>query len=92
MLYLVLDAQFNSFRYPIYLLIRVPLFLVGALWTLELFGLGLDVTSTLGMVILIGLATKNAILLLDFVVELSKEKPLLEAQGVALLRWMEQNV
>jgi len=77
--YLVLGAQFNSFRYPIYLLVPVPLSLVGALWTLELFGLGLDVISTLGMVILIGLATKNAILLLDFVVERAKEKPLLEA-------------
>lgn len=77
--YLVLGAQFNSFRYPFYLLVPVPLAMVGALWTLEVFELSLDVISTLGMVVLIGLSTKNAILLLDFVVERSKEKPLLEA-------------
>jgi HAE1 family hydrophobic/amphiphilic exporter-1 len=86
--YLVLGAQFNSFRYPIYLLAPVPLAIVGALWTLQLFGAGLDVISVLGMVILVGLSTKNAILLLDFVVErtktLSLRDALVEAGGLRL--------
>ncbi len=77
--YLVLGAQFNSFRYPIYLLAPVPLAIVGALWTLTLFGAGLDVISVLGMIILVGLVTKNAILLLEFVVESLRRNTLLEA-------------
>ncbi len=63
--YLAIGSQFNSFRYPIYLLLTVPLALVGALWTLWLAGMNLDVISVLGVVMLIGLVTKNAILLLD---------------------------
>jgi hydrophobic/amphiphilic exporter-1 (mainly G- bacteria), HAE1 family len=77
--YLVLGSQFNSFRYPLYLLMPVPLALVGALWTLFLFGAGLDIFTLLGMVILTGLSTKNAILLLDFVVERAKQLPLKQA-------------
>ncbi len=65
--YLAIGSQFNSFRYPIYLLLTVPLALVGALWTLWLAGMNLDVISVLGVVMLIGLVTKNAILLLDVV-------------------------
>ncbi len=78
--YLVLGAQFNSFKVPFYLLVPVPLAVVGALWTLTMFGVGLDVIAVLGMVILVGLVTKNSILLLDFVIEQSKSgADLLEA-------------
>lgn len=66
--YLVIASQFNSFRYPIYLLLTVPLALVGAFWLFYLTNQPLDVISVLGVVILIGLVTKNAILLLDVVV------------------------
>jgi HAE1 family hydrophobic/amphiphilic exporter-1 len=65
--YLVIASQFNSFRYPLYLLLTVPLALVGAFWLFYLTGSALDVISILGVVILIGLVTKNAILLLDVV-------------------------
>ena len=66
--YLVIASQFNSFKYPLYLLMTVPLALVGAFWLFFLTGNALDVISVLGVVILIGLVTKNAILLLDVVV------------------------
>ena len=66
--YLVIASQFNSFRYPLYLLLPVPLALVGAFWLFYLTNSPLDVISVLGVVILIGLVTKNAILLLDVVV------------------------
>jgi hydrophobic/amphiphilic exporter-1 (mainly G- bacteria), HAE1 family len=66
--YLVIASQFNSLRYPLYLLLTVPLALVGAFWLFFLTGSPLDVISVLGVVILIGLVTKNAILLLDVVV------------------------
>ncbi len=71
--YLAIGSQFNSFRYPIYLLLTVPLALVGALWTLWLAGMNLDVISVLGVVMLIGLVTKNAILLLDVVLVRARE-------------------
>lgn len=66
--YLVIASQFNSFKYPLYLLLTVPLALVGAFWLFYLTGSALDVISVLGVVILIGLVTKNSILLLDVVV------------------------
>jgi len=77
--YLVMGAQFNSWRYPIYLLLPVPLALIGALWVVFLKGGGLDVFGILGMLMLIGLSAKNAILYLDFVVERIGKMPLEEA-------------
>ncbi len=74
--YLVIASQFNAWRYPLYLLLPVPLALVGALWLTYLLGTGLDVISVLGVVMLIGLVTKNAILLLDFAVRRMEEMPL----------------
>ncbi len=71
--YLVIASQFNSFRYPFYLLLTVPLALVGAFWIFWFTGQALDVISVLGVVILIGLVTKNAILLLDVVVQQFEE-------------------
>jgi HAE1 family hydrophobic/amphiphilic exporter-1 len=66
--YLVIASQFNSFRFPLYLMLTIPLAFVGAFWLLFLTNSSLDVNSALGLVILIGLVTKNAILLLDVVV------------------------
>jgi HAE1 family hydrophobic/amphiphilic exporter-1 len=77
--YLVMAAQFNSWRYPIYLLLPVPLAIVGALVFVVLLGGGLDVFGMLGMLLLIGLSAKNAILYLDFVVERLGKMPLKEA-------------
>jgi HAE1 family hydrophobic/amphiphilic exporter-1 len=69
LVYLVMGAQFNSWRYPVYLLLPVPLALAGALLLLGAVGGGLDIFGLLGMLMLIGLSAKNAILYLDFVVE-----------------------
>lgn len=77
--YLVMGAQFNSFRYPIYLLLPVPLALVGALFLVFLSGNGIDIFGLLGMLMLIGLSAKNAILYLDFVVERLGKMPFVDA-------------
>jgi HAE1 family hydrophobic/amphiphilic exporter-1 len=77
--YLVMAAQFNSWRYPIYLLLPVPLALVGALWLVFLIGGGLDIFGLMGMLMLIGLSAKNAILYLDFVVERIGKMPFKDA-------------
>jgi HAE1 family hydrophobic/amphiphilic exporter-1 len=77
--YLVMAAQFNSWRYPIYLLLPVPLAIVGALLVVWLVGGGLDIFGLMGMLLLIGLSAKNAILYLDFVVERIGKMPLKDA-------------
>jgi HAE1 family hydrophobic/amphiphilic exporter-1 len=77
--YLVMAAQFNSWRYPVYLLLPVPLALVGALWLVYLIGGGLDIFGLMGMLMLIGLSAKNAILYLDFVVERLGKMPFMDA-------------
>lgn len=67
--YLAIGSQFNSFKYPLYLLLTVPLALIGAAWLFFLTGTSLDIISVLGVIMLIGLVTKNAILLLDVVLD-----------------------
>jgi HAE1 family hydrophobic/amphiphilic exporter-1 len=77
--YLVMAGQFNSWRYPIYLLLPVPLALTGALLIVFIVGGGIDIFGMMGMLMLIGLSSKNAILYLDFVVERMGTMPLEEA-------------
>ena len=71
--YLVIASQFNSFKFPVYLLLAVPLALVGALWVFFLTGTPLDLFAVLGIIILPGLVVKNSILLLDLVVNKETE-------------------
>ncbi|HYE58224.1 MAG TPA: efflux RND transporter permease subunit, partial [Rhodothermales bacterium] len=66
LIYLVLAAQFESFRDPFTILLTVPLALVGALGFLWYFGATLNVFSQIGIVMLIGLVTKNGILIVEF--------------------------
>ena len=66
LIYLMLAGQFESFRDPVIILVTVPLSVAGALGSLVLFGQTLNVFSQIGIIMLIGLVTKNGILLVEF--------------------------
>jgi len=66
LIYLVLAAQFESFRDPLTIMFTVPLALSGALLCLWYFGQTMNIFSQIGMIMLIGLVTKNGILIVEF--------------------------
>ncbi len=66
LIYLVLSAQFESFRDPIIIMFTVPLALFGALFSLWYFNETVNIFSQIGMIMLIGLVTKNGILIVEF--------------------------
>ncbi len=64
--FLVLAAQFESFIHPLVIMLTVPLAIFGALLGLNVMGLSINIYSQIGIVMLIGLATKNGILIVEF--------------------------
>ncbi|HUW62610.1 MAG TPA: efflux RND transporter permease subunit [Candidatus Bathyarchaeia archaeon] len=65
-IYVVLGSQFESFVHPFTILMSVPLAVIGGIGLLILTGNTLDIFSFIGFVMLVGIVTKNAILLVDF--------------------------
>jgi multidrug efflux pump len=65
-IYLILSAQFENFFHPLIILISVPLALFGALTSLQLTGNTINLYSQIGIILLIGLVTKNSILLVEY--------------------------
>ena len=66
LIYLVLAAQFESFKDPFTIMLTVPLALAGALLSLWIFNQTINIFSQIGMIMLIGLVTKNGILIVEF--------------------------
>jgi len=66
LVYLVMSAQFESFRDPFIIMFTVPMALIGALFSLWITGETLNVFSQIGIIMLIGLVTKNGILIVEF--------------------------
>lgn len=66
LIYLVLAAQFESFKDPFTIMLTVPLAIAGAVLTLWIFGHTINIFSEIGMIMLIGLVTKNGILIVEF--------------------------
>lgn len=65
-IYLILASQFSSFIQPLVIMMSLPLSLIGVILALLVFGSTLNIFSIIGFVMLMGLVTKNAILLVDF--------------------------
>ncbi|MGI9325401.1 MAG: efflux RND transporter permease subunit [Pseudomonadales bacterium] len=68
--YLVLAAQFESFLQPVVIMLAVPMAIAGALFGLYLNGSSLNIYSQIGMVMLIGIAAKNGVLIIEFINQL----------------------
>jgi HAE1 family hydrophobic/amphiphilic exporter-1 len=66
LVYMILAAQFDSFAQPITIMLSLPLAVIGAFGGLYLSGMTLNIFSMIGIIMLMGLVTKNAILLVDF--------------------------
>lgn len=73
LVYLIMVALYNNFVYPFVVLFSIPLAMIGALWALALSANTLSIFTILGIIMLIGLVAKNAILVVDFTNHL-KEK------------------
>ena len=84
LIYLVLAAQFESFRDPFTIMLTVPLALAGAILSLWVFGQTLNIFSEIGIIMLIGLVTKNGILIVEFAnQQKAKGVKLVEATQIA---------
>ncbi|MFO7728850.1 MAG: efflux RND transporter permease subunit [Desulfonatronovibrio sp.] len=88
-IYLVLSAQFESFIYPLTIMTSLPLATVGAFGSLWLMGMNFNVYAFIGLIMLMGLVTKNSILLIDFtnVLVARGRKPFEAAQEAARERF-----
>jgi len=88
-IYLVLAAQFESFVHPVIIMVTVPLALTGALLGLYFYGASINVFSQIGAILLIGLAAKNGVLIVEFANQLRDrgrdfEDALIEASAIRL--------
>lgn len=80
LIYLILAAQFESFVDPLIIILTVPMAVAGAMLSLWLFGQTWNIFSQIGTIMLIGLVTKNGILIVEFANQLREQgKPKLEA-------------
>ncbi len=89
LIYLILAAQFESFRDPFIIMLTVPLAISGALLSLWIFDQTLNIFSQIGMIMLIGIVTKNGILIVEFANQkrktgLSKAQAAFEASSARL--------
>jgi len=66
LVYLILAAQFESYRDPLTIMFTVPLAVAGAVLSLWIFGQTINIFSQIGVIVLVGIVTKNGILIVEF--------------------------
>ncbi len=81
LVYLVLAAQFESYRDPLIIMFTVPLALAGAFVSLYVMGQTMNIFSQIGIIVLVGIVTKNGILIVEFANQ-KKQKGLDKTQAV----------
>ncbi|MBM3398519.1 MAG: efflux RND transporter permease subunit, partial [Betaproteobacteria bacterium] len=81
-IYMILASQFKSFFQPLALMTSLPLTLIGVVLALMVFGSTLSMFSIIGVIMLMGLATKNAILLIDFAIRMRADQTDADGQRV----------
>jgi multidrug efflux pump len=89
-MYIVLGMLYESFIHPVTILSTLPSATLGALLALLIFGQNLDLVAVIGIILLIGLVKKNAIMMIDFALEAEREQgmtPLAAIRQAALLRF-----
>jgi HAE1 family hydrophobic/amphiphilic exporter-1 len=72
-IYMVLASQFGSFIHPFTVMAALPLAIIGSVWLMVATHTGLTVISMIGIIMMMGLATKNSILLVDFIIHYRKQ-------------------
>lgn len=81
-IYMVLGILYESFIHPITILTALPLAACGALVVLWIFGMELDMYGMVGMILLIGIAKKNGIMMVDFALEEERQKGLNSKESI----------
>jgi HAE1 family hydrophobic/amphiphilic exporter-1 len=81
-IYVLLGVLYESFIHPITILVGLPSAAVGALLTLKLFGMDLTLIATIGILMLIGIVKKNAIMMIDFALHAQRNEGMDPAQAI----------
>ncbi len=81
-IYILLGVLYESYIHPITILAGLPSAAVGALLTLQLFGMELTIIATIGIVMLIGIVKKNAIMMIDFALDAQRHQGLTPAEAI----------
>ena len=81
-IYVLLGVLYESYIHPLTILAGLPSAAVGALITLQLFGMELTIIATIGIVMLIGIVKKNAIMMIDFALDVQRGQGLAPAEAI----------
>jgi HAE1 family hydrophobic/amphiphilic exporter-1 len=81
-IYVLLGVLYESYIHPLTILAGLPSAAVGALITLQLFGMELTIIATIGIVMLIGIVKKNAIMMIDFALDVQRSQGLQPAEAI----------
>lgn len=81
-IYVLLGVLYESFIHPLTILVGLPSAAIGALITLKIFGLDLTLIATIGILMLIGIVKKNAIMMIDFALHAQRQEGMTPAQAI----------
>ena len=83
LVYMVMVAQFESFKKPFIIMFSVPFAFVGVVWSLVISGSSLSIPAFIGIILLVGIVVNNGIVLIDYIEQLRKESDISLIDAVA---------